>query len=347
VDIPNTSPTRLERDTDASWSRAAPWLPVALAILYPWALRAFHAAIATGSTAGAIGAGLWLAVAFALPLAGLVLTLVDDPLPAVGTLGPAARRLGFAALAAPPLFVLTGVVAGLLHSPVRDVWIWPVAWILAGVTASLARSPDAPAPTRASGRLRVVHGVTGALILLFVAFHLSNHLTGLFGPEAHGRIMKAGRVIYRSSIVEPLLVGLLLFQVAVGLRLAWRWSAGRMDLARTIQVGSGAYLAAFILTHLNSALVSARAVHGIQTDWAWASGAPDGLLLDAWNIRLVPHYALGVFFVVAHLFCGLRGVLLAHGARPAVVQRVWWAGLGLAAALSATIIAALCGLRLG
>jgi hypothetical protein len=98
----------------------------------------------------------------------------------------ATRRLGFLALAAPPLFVLTGVVAGLLHSPVRDIWIWPAAWILAGVAASLARSSGASAPTRPLGRLRVVHGVAGALILLFVAFHLSNHLMGLLGPEAHG-----------------------------------------------------------------------------------------------------------------------------------------------------------------
>jgi hypothetical protein len=340
VDISNVSPTSLNRDGPVARARIAPWIPVGLAILYPWALKAFHAAIATGSMAGTIEAGFWLVAAFALPLAGLALTLRAEA-------STAARRLGFAALAAPPLFVLTGVVSGLLHSPVRDVWIWPAAWILAGVAASLAKSGAASGPTRSLGRLRVAHGVAGALILLFVAFHLSNHLVGLFGPEAHGRIMRAGRAVYRSTVVEPLLVGLLLFQVAGGLRLAWRWSAGPMDLARTVQVGSGAYLAAFILTHLNSALVSARAVHGVQTDWAWASGAPDGLLLDAWNIRLLPHYALGVFFVVAHLFCGLRAVLLAHGTPPAIVQRVWWTGLALAAALSATIIAALCGLRLG
>jgi hypothetical protein len=315
VDISNVSPTSLNRDGPVARARIAPWIPVGLAILYPWALKAFHAAIATGSMAGTIEAGFWLVAAFALPLAGLALTLRAEA-------STAARRLGFAALAAPPLFVLTGVVSGLLHSPVRDVWIWPAAWILAGVAASLAKSGAASGPTRSLGRLRVAHGVAGALILLFVAFHLSNHLVGLFGPEAHGRIMRAGRAVYRSTVVEPLLV-------------------------RTVQVGSGAYLAAFILTHLNSALVSARAVHGVQTDWAWASGAPDGLLLDAWNIRLLPHYALGVFFVVAHLFCGLRAVLLAHGTPPAIVQRVWWTGLALAAALSATIIAALCGLRLG
>jgi hypothetical protein len=157
--------------------------------------------------------------------------------------------------------------------------------------------------------------------------------------------MAVGRAVYRSPVVEPLLVVLLLLQVVGGLKLAWGWSSHPMGLARSMQVGSGAYLAAFILTHMNSALVSARAVHKIPTDWAWATGAPDGLLLDAWNIRLVPHYALGVFFVVAHLFCGLRVVLEAHGVRREIVGGVWLGGLAAAAMLSAAITAALCGLR--
>jgi hypothetical protein len=36
------------------------------------------------------------------------------------------------------------------------------------------------------------------------------------------------------------------------------------------------------------------------------TGAPAGLVKDAWNIRLVPHYWLGVFFVLAHLATGAR-----------------------------------------
>jgi hypothetical protein len=96
----------------------------------------------------------------------------------------------------------------------------------------------------------------------------------------------------------------------------------------------------------NSALVSARTLQGIETDWAWASGAPQGLLLDAWNIRLLPHYALGVFCVLAHLCCGLRSVLLAHGWRPLLVNRGWMAGSIAAAAVSTLAVAGLCGLRL-
>jgi hypothetical protein len=137
-----------------------------------------------------------------------------------------------------------------------------------------------------------------------------------------------------------------LFQVVVGVRLAWHWSSRPVDAYRVFQIGSGTYLAAFILTHLNSALVSARAVHHAETNWAWASGAPTGLIYDAWSIRLVPHYALGVFFVLAHLSSGLRGVLIAHGASVVVANRIWTAGLVAGGLASVAIMSGLCGARI-
>jgi hypothetical protein len=321
-------------------ARVVLWLPVAAAMLYPWALGAFHGAV-TNAGGPSLIACAWLVVAFALPLSCLALTSAD-----LTKVGVPVRRLALAGLAAPPLFVLIGVLAGLLHSPVEDLWIWSVLWIGLGVMSSFGKPGQVGGGTGPSARLRIAHGVAAVLILLFVTFHLFNHLTGLLGPQTHARVMTVGRLVYRSRLVEPALVILLLLQVAGGVAMAWRWSARPADLARTIQVGSGAYLAAFIVTHMNSALVSARAVHRIQTDWAWATGAPDGLLLDAWNIRLVPHYALGAFFVVTHLVCGLRQVLLAHGMRRAVADRLWGAGLAGAATLSAAITAGLCGLRL-
>ena len=77
-----------------------------------------------------------------------------------------------------------------------------------------------------------------------------------------------------------------------------------------------------------------------------SSGAPAGLLADAWSVRLVPHYALGVFCALVHLACGLRVVLLAHGWRPAVVNRAWRVGLAASAVTAALIVAGLCGLQL-
>lgn len=324
---------------DASTTRLLPWIPVAAALAYPWSLAAFHAAIT--STRSASVSAVWLAIAFALPLSGLLLAWRSD-----GETQTAVRRMALAALASPPLFVLTGVVSGLIHSPIRDVWTWTLLWLVAGVAASLAPvSERRESASEMSGRWRVAHGVAGSVILLFVAFHLANHATGLFGAQTHARVMAIGRTVYRSKAVEPALVALLLFQIATGLRMAWRWSNRSLDFHRVIQLGSGAYLSAFILTHLNSAFVSARWVHGIQTDWGWATGAPDGLLMDAWNIRLLPHYALGVLFVVAHLFCGLRAVLLAHHARQGAANIIFAAGLLGAAGASLLISAALCGLR--
>ena len=110
-----------------------------------------------------------------------------------------------------------------------------------------------------------------------------------------------------------MLVLALLFQAASGVRLAWHWSGVRADAYRVFQIGSGVYLAAFLLAHLNSGLIAARHVYKIESNWAWAAGAPDGLIHGAWNIRLLPHYALGVFFILSHLVSGLRVVLMAHG----------------------------------
>jgi len=56
-------------------------------------------------------------------------------------------------------------------------------------------------------------------------------------------------------------------------------------------------------------------------------------------------YVLGVFCALAHLCCGLRSVLLAHGRQPVGVNRVWLAGLAVSASVSAAIVAGLCGLR--
>ena len=323
--------------------RLLPWIPIGTGLAYPWTLRLFHQAI-VAQPRSAVPA-IWLILAFLLPLSCLVFAWRCAG--RSGDAPPVVRRVAFVALAAPPLFVSTGVVSSLVHSPILDIWAWSILWLAFGIAATIAISTARSRPMGVmTGGLRVAHGISALAILLFVAFHLTNHLFGLFGSVMHAQVMAIGRVVYRSRLVEPVLVVILLFQVASGAKLAWRWSARPLDVAGVLQVGSGAYLAAFILTHLNSAFVSARWVHNIPTDWAWATGVPDGLLLDAWNIRLLPHYALGVFFVIAHVFCGLRTVLLAHGVRRSIAVRVWACGLLGAGGVSLLITAALCGLRI-
>src|SRR3546814_6716381 len=99
-------------------------------------------------------------------------------------------------------------------------------------------------------------------------------------------VMKIGRVVYRSGVGEPLLVAAMIFQIATGLVLAWRWSAAAQGFHRTFQVASGAYLSLFILGHMNSVFIYARSFLVIPTDWNFAIGAPTGLILYAWNTLL-------------------------------------------------------------
>jgi type IV secretory pathway TrbD component len=324
--------------------------PAAAAMSYPFLLNGFHRAVSvlggSLSTARIIGAVLCLFAAMAVPLFGLASAFrLTDASPSF--LDLRARRLAYLSIGVPPFFVLTGVALGLLHLHVGDELVWIVGWLAACVYVWLgSESVPELAATRTISRLRVAHGVAAALVVSFVLFHLSNHLLGLVGPDLHASVMKVGRRVYRSPVVEPVLVGLMLFQVISGARLAWRWSGAPVDAYRVFQIGSGTYLAAFIVTHLNSALVSARTVHKIETDWSWASGSPTGLIHDAWNIRLVPHYAFGVFFILAHLCSGLRGVVIAHGMTATVANRLWTAGLIVSGLVSAAIMSGLCGVRI-
>lgn len=192
---------------------------------------------------------------------------------------------------------------------------------------------------------RVAHGISGAVLVLYVAFHLFDHLCGLLGPAVWTEVADVGRKVYRAQVIQPILVVLMLFQVVSGLRMAWRWSANPVGFYRLCQIASGVYLSVYILGHMNSVFFYARMHLHIQTGWDFATGAPTGLIHDPWNIRLLPHYALGVFFVLTHLASGLRVVLIAHGKPEQTVNRLWRWGAAASTLVAGAIIAGMCGVR--
>jgi hypothetical protein len=326
--------------------------PAGLALIYPAFVDGFHWAVGkpgvAHSAGGLLFATLMLLMMFAVPALGFVHVLKRHPSPISRRYAVRARRLAYAAVAAPTLYCFVGVWNILLSSPLSDGMTWVLLWCLLIGWSLLARPRRAiadwvaPAPS-----LRVAHGVSALILLAYVAFHLTNHLFAWRGEAAHAAVMEAGRTIYRSPVVEPLLVLAMSFQVVTGLILAWRWSARRLDFHRSFQVASGFFLAVYILGHMNSVFTLARWFFGIPTGWDFATGAPNGLIHDPWSVRLIPHYALCVFFVVAHLFSGLRVILLAHGAAPRSADRIWKAGTAFAALLSAAIMLAMCGMRIG
>lgn len=320
------------------------WLPPLIAAFYPFLLDAFHLRVKAD---GAVtpGSALLLLAMFVVPALGLYLACRADGREP-GAIR--ARRLALLLVATPTLYCFVGVNLYMLGSPVADAWFWTPAWLLVALCASLV-TPRASAGHTASASspaLRVAHGSAGLLVALFIGFHLFNHLFSLAGEESHARLMDWGRQFYRAPVVEALLVAALLFQVVSGLRLAWQWSARGGDFQRLFQLASGVFLAVFILGHLNAVFVFARTWAGIETDWAFATGAPTGLIMDPWSIRLLPHYALGVFFILAHLVSGLRVVLLAHDVAQATANRIWWFGAAGAALVSLAIMLGMTGTRL-
>ncbi|MBY6242281.1 hypothetical protein [Methylosinus sp. Sm6] len=322
------------------------------AMTYPLPLIAFHSAIEAARAAGGglalAAAALSLAAAFAAPAIALVcatrLLRIESPSDAELR----ARRIALLAVAAPPIFTAVGDDIYMLGNPVPDVAALAAFWaaMIAIIAAGGREAPPQSVPRSAPAWLRAAHGAVASMLLVFVAAHLSNHLAGLVGPDAHRSLMKTLRHIYRAPVVEPILVAGFLFMVGSGGWLAWIHSARRADGFRAFQLASGAFLLVFVTNHFNGVILLARIHLGIDSDWSFASGAPHGLIEDAWNIRLVPDYTLAVFFALAHPFAGLRVVLQSHGLRKGLADGVAVWGAALAGLLAIGIVLGLCGLRL-
>jgi hypothetical protein len=337
----------------ASSARLMPAVvPAAFAMFYPAFIDGFHWAVGKPDEAptppGLAIAAVMLLFMFAVPAFGFMRALTGPRSPAVDpAFETRSRRLAYATVISPTLYCFIGVWKYLLSSPLPDELAWAIIWGLAILYVVAAPVKEGTtAWSRPSPVLRVAHGLTALIIILFVAFHLTNHLFAWKGQTAHAAIMDMGRKIYRSPLGEPILASAMLFQVVTGLMLAWRWSAQRLDFYKSFQVASGFFLSIYILGHMNSVFVFARWFMGIPTGWDFATGAPNGLIHDPWSARLIPHYALATFLVIGHLFAGLRAVMLAHGASAIQANRIWAVGVTFAALLSMTIMLAMCGMRI-
>jgi hypothetical protein len=302
------------------FERAAPALA---AIVYP-----------TIIWAGPAVSPLFLAVALVVPAVGLV---------GVHRAGqshhPGARAVALAVVAAPALYSWLG---GLLDFqsvlPVHGLGVWYSMWaVLAVVAAGGAANTSVTARARPAG-LAFAHGCSGAVIGVFAMAHVANHLAAWWGGERHIAVMTALRGIYRLPAVEAVLLAAVTFQVVTGLSLLRRHAARAGSWWDTAQVGSGAYLAGFFLSHLTAAL-RARWLRGVDTNWLWLTS--DSMLTDPWSARLAPYYALGIVALGVHAGLGLRYVLRARGWSPAAADRAGIAVPATSAVASALVMTAL------
>ena len=100
---------------------------------------------------------------------------------------------------------------------------------------------------------------------IFVGPHLANHLAGIISGANHIEVMRLLRSDYRNTVVEPLLLTLIAFQIMSGLVLLRRRLSGRSDFFGTFQTLSSFYVGIYLLGHSTAAFAARGA--GTDTNW--------------------------------------------------------------------------------
>ncbi len=355
---------------------SARWLPaIAAAMIYPVALRIFvetlHAAEADAgfprvlpSLGALLGLSLILAPAV-LALRGLLAIRFDTTAKAIAT-----RRLLHLAFAVPPAYLLCIRLAGGMNSLVGNAAsgfiVWWGLWIVLGVlvwhvgraapastaatvgpgAANSAEVAPASFLSMVTARSRKVHRlVVTAILATFLIAHLTNHLFAVWSIPAQRTVMLALRAWYRAVWMEPLILTLFAVAALSGLLRFGRLTRGQADGFRVVQTASGVYLAFFLASHIWATL-GAR-FHGIDTDWAFASGGKAGMLASGVGAAVLVYYVFGLLAVAAHAGLGLRMVLLSRRVRAVAANRSARLVFALGTAMSVLIVAALLGVRLG
>jgi hypothetical protein len=157
---------------------------------------------------------------------------------------------------------------------------------------------------RAMNWVRITHRLTAAVLALFVTVHLLNHLVGFGGIAAHQAFMNAARLVYRSPLVEPLLLTAVLVQIATGIAQVRAGWGKRNGVWARLQTVSGLYLAFFLANHTFWVLV-ARIGYGLDSNFYLAATF---LTISISPLPLVfaPYYVAGVFAVFAHVACAVH-----------------------------------------
>jgi hypothetical protein len=324
-------------------------IPALCALAYPSLLSWLSAGLVlvhgSNSPDGMI---VWVSVigSLTLALAVMLLSFVFGL-----TLGPEdfrARSIAHLAFATPSLYVGFANVGGVLHAPSAVPIAWLIFWTLVAMIVLLGPRPSSTAVAITPvghRRLAVAHGVSAsAILLLFVGPHIGNHLAGFWNGSVHIEIMNAARHVYRDDIVQPILLGLIGFQILSGTALVRRRMRMPSDILGTVQTMCGVYIGVYFLAHMTAVFAARYA--DIDTNWSWLTRPSNSMLVSLSNLRLIAHYWVGPIAIVAHVACGLRMVLLQRDISPAAANRLALALITVGVVASSVILVALLNVHI-
>ena len=144
---------------------------------------------------------------------------------------------------------------------------------------------------------RRVQRVSGLLLATFVGVHLTNHLMAGISPAAHVAFMTATRMVYRHPVVETVLLAAVTLQMITGLRLVGSVTWVSADAWSRLRVGSGLYLALFLIIHVG-AVVTGRLILHLDTNLYFGAA---GLNHYPHQLFFVPYYSLAILSFLAHV----------------------------------------------
>lgn len=155
-------------------------------------------------------------------------------------------------------------------------------------------------------RLKRIHRISGLVLATFFFFHVINHLCAWWGADAHIRVMKLFRVVYRFPPVEILLLASALVQVVSGPILVWK-KGFRKNAYDILQVSSGLYLSFFLFYHIRAVMLG-RYAWNTETDFHFAAWGVKNSPADQF---FIPYYSLSVLSVFIHVACVHRQKIMA------------------------------------
>ncbi|EGR2744631.1 hypothetical protein MYC06_005009 [Vibrio parahaemolyticus] len=294
---------------------------VILILLYPWFLKAFYL-----GNIGEIGRWLSLiamAMAFATPLYSLYLSIQLRKEKAATSAIASQRHFVLLGAIVPSLFTLIGVVLYMFGmGSTAELVVYYSFWIIAAIYFLKLKALGEPDSKPASEALRVSHGISSLILIIFITAHLINHLSANWGGSTHIELMEVLRNYYRAPLVEIALIAIFAFQVISGLILLSRHLNHPSDAYRTTQLATGLLVMVFLLSHVTAVIGLGRSFLETDTNWEWLTYAP-GLLMDPFNVRLIVHYGLGVLALLIHILLGLRVVIASHKGE-AIANKVFW-----------------------
>jgi len=338
------SRSRVPARTEAPWMLpGASGLAIALvwlaALLYPFSFRALFSS-AQLAQAQALGLSM-VALTLAWTCAGpLVAVLSLNQLPADGFERVSARVLVLGALIAavsPALYLLVSRVDTSLS---LDLGLW--SWFSAvGLTSllTLVRWPHWP---RSTGGFLYVHRLSALLLTVFVLGHVVNQAIAFVSLSSYAAMRSVMRVVSTDPVMYAVVVTAVAIQVVSGAAMGMR-KVRAGATARNLQAVSGWYLAAFLLTHVFSALLFRPPP---QVAAAVAPAASQfNLLASAGASAQLPFLLLGVAAFLFHVGIYARLTALAYLAE-VTVRRLSYAAMFVGTTVVVTVGLALCGIHL-